>query len=267
MTISWLLQSFEVQHVNTDTSILPSQSSLLFLQDRNVTISSVEKTRGGILVQEYDETINLFGSVDKVYQLSDPITVNKLTMISFNIEESIEVEQTSLCFYEDLTLSVMNGCESRCYIPSVGENDVNIGNIFHDRETSIQYMRLKRVGPLDVIVENAKSTVSNLQSRTESTDIFDDFGLCIDPNSVVLQSPQGPSCRCLDGFIASNGGKVQGMYDTCVSCFLLPDCPYDATIIETARENGICAKVSHEIVMPISCEYKCSVLSNLIYLL
>ncbi len=223
-------------------------------QERNLTISSFENTQGGILVQEYDSTINLFGSVDKVYQLSDSIIVNKLTMMSFILEQSVEVEQTALCFYEDLTMNAIKGCESRCYVPKVGENNINMGNIFHDRETSIQYIRLKQSGTLDTNGEDAKSTISNLHSRTESAAIIDEFGLCIDPNSIVLQSPQGPSCRCLDGFISSNGGKVQSIYDTCVSCFLLPDCPYDATIIETARDNGTCAKVSREMPMPVSHE-------------
>ncbi len=215
-------------------------------QGRNITRSDYDEKQGGVLVQEYDKTINLVGSVDRLFQLSSAITVNKLTSISFTFNhQSIELEQTSLCFYEDLSVNVINECESRCYSPKVGENDINFGHIFHDRNTTVQYMRLKQIGSLDdTKMENDISTISNLLTRTESATIINDFGLCKDPNSVILQSPQGPSCRCLDGFVSSNGGNVQGLYDTCVSCFLLPECPYDATIIDTARNNGICARVS-----------------------
>ncbi len=244
-------QSFDVEELDSGTRIRSTKGSL-FVQGGNITKSDDGGKQGGILVQEYDKTINLFGSVDRLYQLSDAITVTKLTRLSFSFNQSIDLEQTSICFYEDLTTNVINGCEStRCYSPKVGENEINMGGIFHDRNTTVQYMKFKRIGSFnDTNTENDKSTVSNLLVETKRTAaIINNFGLCIDPNSVILQSPRGPSCRCLDGFFSSNGGNVQGLHDSCVSCLLRPDCPYDATIMDAVRKTGMCGRVSHEISM------------------
>lgn len=201
--------------------------------------------KGGTLVQEYDGKIHIYGSVDKIYQMRSPIDVNKFTQISFDLDESEGPRGTvTMCLYEDLHLDAALECSSRCLKLEYGTNLFNLGQIFHDRQTSVQYIRIKQAGVIDTARATPISTLSDILFSTYAEAIVNEKGICVDTNALTVQSTQGVLCTCPDGFVSSNGGKLQRASDTCVSCMFQPACPLDAIHIDASRNAGYCAKVS-----------------------
>ena len=82
------------------------------------------------------------------------------------------------------------------------------------------------------------SFISNIQIfHGDSFDVVDDNGNCKDINADTITNGDEISCMCRDGFLSSNGGKIQGDYDSCVPCILSPFCGFEGDSCET---NGDC---------------------------
>ncbi len=201
--------------------------------------------KGGTLVQEHYENILIYGSVDKIYKIESPIEANQFTQMSIELKEVTgPAEAITLCLYEGLDLDIALECSSRCRKLEYGMNLFKLSRMFHYRDTSVQYIRIKQVGGIDSTSTSPISALSNILFSTDAKAIVDENGLCVDTNALTVQSTQGVVCKCLDGFVSSNGGKVQGVHDTCVSCMFQPACSIDANYIDASRDAGYCAKVS-----------------------
>jgi len=199
--------------------------------------------KGGTLVQEHYENIHIYGSVDKIYQIESPIEANKFTQMSIELKEVAgPAETVTLCLYEGLDLDIALECSSRCRKLEYGMNLFKLSRMFHYREASVQYIRIKQAGVVDSTSTTPISALSNILFSTDAKAIVDENGLCVDTNALTVQSTQGGLCKCLDGFVSSNGGKVQGANDACVSCMFQPACSIDAIHIDASRDAGYCAK-------------------------
>ena len=163
--------------------------------------------------------VRLYGEIERFYQLSQDIEVHKFTRLSFTYTELESADGASLCLYEELNSNVQNSCPSRCFVPEEGQNVIDLGNIFSDRMTTVRIIGFRQGGGL--------SECANLHMfTTAKTGTTDDKGLCVDPNARRLGSI---GCKCMDGYASSNGGNVQGEFDTCLSCLSVPDCHFDAS--------------------------------------
>ena len=184
--------------------------------------SSDSSQRGGTAVQ-VDGSARAYGKVERFYRLSDYISIHKFTRLTFFYAELQGVYDFSICIYKNLeTAHAENTCPTRCYTPEDGQNTINLGDIFNDEMTSIGIIAFRQVRGL--------SEVRNMRIFDEPVvSIFDENDLCIDPNA-MRSARRG--CICLDGYSSSNGGKVQGPYDTCISC-LSPseECSYSSNTL------------------------------------
>jgi len=192
--------------------------------------SRPDEDRGGISVQ-VNGAVRLYGETERFYQLSQDIEVHRFTRLSFMYTDLESADGASLCLYEGLNSTVQNSCPSRCFVPERGQNVIDLGNVFSDRMTSVRIIGFRQGGGL--------SESANLHMfTTAKIPIIDENGLCIDPNARRLGSV---GCKCMDGYTSSNGGNVQGEFDTCLSCLSPPGCRVDASVSLGEYE---CARVS-----------------------
>jgi len=190
----------------------------------------LDEERGGISVQ-VNGSVRLYGEIERFYQLSQDIEVHKFTRLSFMYTDLESADGASLCLYEELNLNVQNSCPSRCFVPEEGHNVIDLGNIFSDRLTAVRIIGFRQGGGV--------SECANLHMfTTAKTGTTNDKDLCVDPNARRLVSI---GCKCMDGYALSNGGNVQGEFDTCLSCLSTPDCHFNAS---TSLGEDECARVS-----------------------
>ena len=116
-----------------------------------------------------------------------------------------------MCLYESLDVEIASKCPSRCRELEYGMNVFNLGVMFHYRKTSVRYIRIKQAGAVGVesTTITAISSLSKILFSTNAEPTVDENGVCVDSNALTVQSTQGVLCKCLDGFVSSNGGKVQ----------------------------------------------------------
>ena len=50
---------------------------------------------------------------------------------------------------------------------------------------------------------------------------------CEDINAITSSAGGSTVCTCANGFVSSNGGKIQGQFDTCAACILSQYCRFD----------------------------------------
>ncbi len=218
---------------------------------------------GGINVQP-DGWTHLYGSTHQVFGLSKSINVNKFTQLQYEHEPIISKDQNpgknetqidihlEVCFYETLEIKDIEECSSRCQEVQVGSDQrIEIGDIFNDRKTSINFIGFKQTNvwhdQTSMSSEYSQLRIGQLRFLYDvDKRLRNDNGSCTDKNARIVRGFNNTSsCQCLDGFMASNGGLFQEVYDSCIDCFDHPDCPLDAISLREG-ETGACAKVRND---------------------
>jgi len=183
---------------------------------------------GGVVVTSSALTgvVTLFGHVHKVFNLTRPIVINKFTRLQCDVSMLKGVDSVGICLYEDLS-DASEENQDRCHKVQLSNViDVAIGQLFNGKQTSIRFIGFIQDNSQSPIA--GKSVVSNISIiQGANTDLLDDDGKCRDTNAKTIGSGNATVCMCVDGYVASNGGKVQGQFDSCIQCILSPTCRFD----------------------------------------
>ena len=187
---------------------------------------------GIVGVSIFDAGISLYGPAQEVFTLAKPIAINKFTRLQYTLTTSNNVQNVGLCLHEELP-GEFGINRDQCHELNVSQDiDVAIGELVNGKQTDIKCIGIVQDAPLD-----GSSTISSISIvQGEKTDIYDDSG-CKDPNAITSGSGNTTECTCKDGFVASNGGKGQGQFDTCVRCVLSNLCRFDG---ETCSSHDEC---------------------------
>ena len=189
---------------------------------------------------QVDGSLKMYGEAMGLYQLvSQNIAVNKFKRMSlnYNIIETGTLNAI-ICIYEKIISLNETSCEyqPRCSTLKPGINTINLGSLFDDAMTSVQVIGFTQIRGL--------SQVSDLRIYSDpETQLVDLDDNCADINARRIRSMGASGCVCMDGYYASsNGGKLQGRYDTCLSCLSTDVDPTCSTLAGT--DASTCAKVS-----------------------
>jgi len=184
---------------------------------------------GGVALQP-DNSINLYGTASVIYKLSDAVTVNKYTDLhvdAISVGQGISIK---ICLLTTDDFNTIQYCPSFCYSANEGsmsiDTAVNVGEMVGDRMVQIShvgFLQTSHASDHSPNIDDNKTSIQNvgLLERDGDKNITDAKGKCKDPNSRILRDPSriiGDRCSCFDGFVSSNGGKNQGIFDTCISC-------------------------------------------------
>ncbi len=228
-----------------------------------ITTSDDSPELGGVSVHP-NGWLHLYGSFTKYFKLSNSIDINKFTQMKIQVHKEPFSEERNLdskliiCLYEDIGKGIKEDCPSRCkeveisidqtLIPTdmLKERTLFLGDMFNSRKTNVNYIVLRQSYP-----SSRQSMLSLEYTRIEEirfidTDVHYITGnRCLDNNARLLTVQQSKiqTCQCLDGFVASNGGKIQGVYDTCISCLDRPSCDVDSSALGLGKSD-VCANVS-----------------------
>ena len=113
---------------------------------------------------------------------------------------------------------------------------MNIGELLENRQTTIKYIAFQQDGATDL---EQGSSFRNLRFiEGTNVDILDENGNCIDANANTVINDFGDTqCICKLGFVASNGGRVQNEYDSCVRCIFSAYCFFEG---DPCTDNDEC---------------------------
>lgn len=197
------------------------------------------------VVVESESTIHLFGNTSRLFELTKTIDVQKFMRIKFYVDVNgdEEIERVGLCLHDTFP-NGSYGDQDQCYtVATGGRFDIDLGQFFYNRKTSVAFVSFFMELPSsmsDNTVEASISAISILPG--ENTDIVDENGQCKDLNAKTVRDGEETSCLCMDGFVSSNGGKQQGLLDSCVSCLLSPFCGFEGDSCMTSDDcfRGSC---------------------------
>lgn len=210
---------------------------------------------GGVVVG--DDSVDLFGEYEVYYEVesNSGIYINQYSTFSFDFD-GVSNDDVKICLYEDLDVSVLNLCPTRCVTPSGGNNvQVQLGFMFHYREVVVKYISFKQVSDsaertITSFSDLLRSRFKSLKIVTGSADRQITDGRCHDPNAQFVyirnstRSTIDEACKCMDGYVSSTTAKrIQGRFDSCTSCIpdYLPLCPVDSASLLSAYSSGVCA--------------------------
>ena len=211
-------------------------------------INSIDNLRSGVVVQ-LDGSLALYGSTRRLYRLSRGIIVNKFSTINVTYstgahdpqrtQEPLQrTQEITICLYDEIDYLDLKNCPSRCFrVNKNGTNVMNLASAFNSRIAIVRYVAFEQEGL------RSKSTIDSLIfSNRTMTSIFDDDDKCADPNA---RRSRKVGCVCMDGYASSNGGKVQGQYDTCIGCLSETECSIDASVVGSSSiDKNVCSMVS-----------------------
>lgn len=183
------------------------------------------------VVVEVDRSLSLYGSTQDIFNLTRSIPVNKFTRLRYNVT-MVNVEISAICLFENFP-DAFSSDHSPCHMAdSSQDGDVSIGKILHGKQAEIKFIGFVQDSILD-----GTSQFSNIDIvQGENTAIYDQNG-CKDPYAITSGSGDATLCFCADGYMASNGGKKQGDFDTCVRCIDSDLCQFDG---ELCSSNDDC---------------------------
>ena len=73
-----------------------------------------------------------------------------------------------------------------------------------------------------------ESTISAISMYSGiDINLLDENRNCRDLNAETLNQGGEIVCRCIDTYVSSNGGKIQGALDSCVPCFSSSNCAFE----------------------------------------
>lgn len=206
----------------------------------------------GITVDSEQNAVNLFGTVHKIFNLTQNVQVNKFTTLQYNVVDlNITNDDTvGLCFYEYLPQD--QGFRDRCHEARsiVHVRNASFGQLLNGENATFQYIGIFQESNMP---SNAKASISKISIvQGENTDIYDENGKCKDKNANTNGTGVDIVCTCKEGYIASNGGKRQGPFDSCIRCIESDKCRFDGESCDSSSdcfantcEAGFCkARVS-----------------------
>jgi hypothetical protein len=186
-------------------------------------LSSLFDSIGGIRT-ESKNAIRIFGNVHKLFKLRAPAYVDKYTLLHVELQQVEAFQKIRICLYgnqdEVISNSTILADEKRCQnITGNGAIKIHLGDFFSFKIVQVRYF--------SILFENdnyfdGEAVLSGFSLRREGLGDYDNFSgtncPALDVNSAVITNSAGRrKCVCIDGFVASNGGKILERYDTCVS--------------------------------------------------
>ena len=183
----------------------------------NVSDSQV----GGVHVLP-DRMLEMYGNVKPLFIFDLPVQIHKFSILTFSLNAVKAPASFALCLYEEKSGFEENetivGNEYRCKnVTNYGNVEVMIGVFFENRMTEINAIRFTQFNELNPTSE--RSDVIGITFRSDDKEpIFNSFGECNDSHAFTIQIDGTDECMCTDQFVASNGGRVLGEYDSCVAC-------------------------------------------------
>ena len=204
--------------------------------------NEISSNRKGGISAQIDGAVRLYGNVKKFYRILENVVSHKYKRMSFiYLPISGQRQNTLICIDKMLNSSIeVELCSSRCYAPHEGLNTINIGRMFDDMMLSI--------GLIVFSQDSGLSEMKNIQIYNDrELAIVDENDECTDPNARRVRKMGPEGCVCMDGYASSNGGKIQGMFDTCISCISINDNSLCSLVSEHASgfpHGDTCAKVS-----------------------
>ena len=202
------------------------------------TVSSSSSSNEGGSAVQMDGSVLLYGDTDTSYTFSQKIFICKFSRFTLSYSKLEPVHNIHICLSDQLngnqypTVNMPTLCSSRCFVPQEGYNEINIGKMFGDRLSTIDTLVFHQT--------RGKSKVGALHVfNVTETKVINDLNQCSDSNA---RRAQMYGCWCFDGFASSAGGKLQGQFDTCLSCLHHggSECPLDFDTISLASD---CFKV------------------------
>jgi len=193
---------------------------------------------GGVVVKEKD-TIEIFGDTFRAFKLSKTFNFNKNTRLEVNLINLDVALVTGVCVYE--TLEDENNLKQCMQLPrKVGQIDINVGSLLNNRRTKIAFIAFTQTGASLLDYGTFIRNIAFVQGA--NTDIVDENGQCTDSNALTEIQNSNTTCICDDGYVSSNGGKVQGELDSCISCVSSPSCFFEGDIcsVNIDCDNEIC---------------------------
>ena len=184
------------------------------------------ESNGGVRVESDSISMRVFGNVERIIKFSEPVMVNKYTKLKFEVEKATST-QLDICIYtSELEVrgeSFIFHDEERCHQGENGFNTISLGDLFKSRLVFINYIQIFQVVD-NSILHDKETVVSNITFVDEGMESYYSNSAgenCeeIDKNSMsmTLVSSGEKKCVCRDGFVASTGGRLVGLYDTCIS--------------------------------------------------
>ena len=192
------------------------------MADLDNSFFSTFSSLGGIRA-ESKNAIRIFGNVHKLYTLLSSAYVDKYTTLNAQLEQVQPFQNFRICLYENKNEVMGNSTlledEKRCqYVIGDGAISLHLGNFFSFKVTQVRY--------LSILLENndsldGEAVLSGFNLKREGLDDYDKLSgkncSVLDAHSAIfIDSSRRNKCVCIDGFVASNGGKVLERYDTCV---------------------------------------------------
>ena len=203
--------------------------------------------RVGVTV-DTDASLSVYGPAQEIFNLTRSIPANRFTSFQSVISVTNSIVSVGFCFFTNLP-DEFRIDRSRCHeVESSQDVDVPIGILLNGKQTDINFIGVIQEANLD-----ASSVISSIRLvQGENTDIYDENG-CKDPNALTSGNDDATVCTCKDGYVASNGGKRQGEFDSCVKCISSEYCRFDG---DQCTSNEDCT--TSECVESFSDEPKCN---------
>lgn len=231
----------------------------------------------------FNHTLQIFGDVRMIYKIDYPISVHKFTRLTFSLYTIQKPENLFICLYEnadEVDEEDFVGAEYRCVdiditnLDNIGES---VGVLFDYRMTEINFIGVHQVNK-----ENERFGEIMLSNFTiehgHKESVVNSDGICKDPHAFNPgKNEEGAlenmRCACSDRYVASNGGKILGEYDSCVpclacaldgdSCNLDRDCMMGTCTNERCVPNVSQLSYHHNLALPFMLYHISSLLCNL----
>jgi hypothetical protein len=163
------------------------------------------------------QLIELEGSVFKVYEVTgSPIRMNKFTKIRFVSNKRSSTDLLKLCMYDS-----SSDFECAKYCHSITEQGLQINEFFASELFASRKVTVSHIGfeqTCTSCIQHERSSISNLNILEGTVTNSYSNGKCTDANAVAVAKNNELVCKCSDGYISSNGGKILGNEDSCIEC-------------------------------------------------
>ncbi len=185
-------------------------------------ISSDWSHIGGVHVTGNENAnLEIYGVTRRSFEPALSISVNKFSGLNFTIG-AVEDYVVKICAWENH----VDDFNPYCFVPvETGDVYIDLGKILYGKKTVISFLTFAQ--NLDGRGVDSAISISDLTFwYRPNTDIVDDNGVCKDINA--HPQPVGEQkCRCRNGFVASNGGRIQTIMDDCVPCQFSEYCAFE----------------------------------------
>lgn len=175
----------------------------------------------------------VFGETFRIFELSEAFVFNKDTRLQMRISTFDADAILNFCLYE----SIEDARESHQCLDVINNFTPNdkIGDLLQNRKTKIRFIAFQQYGSTSLDYGSWISGIRIVQG--ENTAIIGDDGKCIDPHAETVKEETETRCICELGYVASNGGRVQGQFDACVACISSSHCFFEG---DSCFDNGEC---------------------------